>query len=222
MTTPATNQDEAVPETKPLLRGWLHTVQAPIALIAGIVLIILTPSPYRWTTAVFTVAGVILFGVSAGYHRGNWTPNIKQILRRLDHANIFLLIAGTYTPLCWLLLPRETAYLVLAIVWGGALAGLVAHMFWINAPRWVYTPMYIALGWVAVWFLPDFWEKGHAIVWLLLAGGLAYTIGAVFYAMKKPNPWPKVWGFHEFFHTGTILGWASHFAVVVLAMQQVR
>src|SRR5690606_731577 len=148
------------------------------------VLVVLSPTTTaKVSTAVFGVTAVLLFGCSAVYHRGNWSPRVLAILRRLDHSNIFLLIAGTYTPLAALLLPWETAVVLLTVVWAGALAGILARVFWLGAPRWFYVPVYIALGWVAVWFMPDFWTLGSpAIVWLVAAGGLAYTLGAVVYA----------------------------------------
>lgn len=204
---------------KPLLRGWIHAVTAPLALASGIVLIVLTPPGAKWATAVFAASTVILFGTSAVYHRGTWGPRGEAILRRLDHSNIFLLISGTYTPLSWLLLPRPTAILLLAVVWGGAVAGIFMRVFWLAAPRWLYTGVYIALGWVAVWFMPSFWNEGSpAIVWLLVAGGLSYTIGAVFYALKRPNPWPRHFGFHEIFHVGTAIGYVCHTIAVYLAI----
>ncbi len=204
---------------KPAARGWIHAVTAPIALISGIVLIILTPPGSKWATAVFAASTVTLFGTSAVYHRGTWGPRGEAILRRLDHSNIFLLIAGTYTPLSWMLLPRPTALLLLALVWGGALAGIAMRVFWLRAPRWLYTAVYIILGWVAVWFLPDFWrEGGPAVVWLVAAGGIAYTLGAVVYAMKRPNPWPRYFGFHEIFHVGTAIGFVCHTVAVYLTI----
>lgn len=204
---------------KPAARGWIHAITAPIALASGIVLIALAPSGATWATAVFAASTVILFGMSALYHRGTWGPRGEAILRRLDHSNIFLLIAGTYTPLSWLLLPRPTAILLLTLVWGGALAGIAMRVFWLAAPRWLYTAVYIILGWVALWFLPDFWrEGGPAVVWLVAAGGIAYTLGAVVYALKRPNPWPRYFGFHEIFHIGTVIGYVCHTVAIYLAI----
>lgn len=208
----------AAEAVKPILRGWIHAFTAPTALVVGIILVALTPAAERWSTAVFAATGVILFGLSAVYHRGNWSPRVHAVLRRLDHANIFLLIAGTYTPLAWILLARPTALLVLAIVWGGAAAGILLQVLWPSAPRWVYVPLYIALGWVAVWFLPAFWAHSPAIVWLLMAGGIAYTVGAGAYGFKRPNPWPRYFGFHEIFHVGTVVGWVCHVVAVFLAV----
>lgn len=207
-----------VATVKPKLRGWIHVGTAPLALIAGIVLIVMTPAPDRWASAVFVLASLVLFGTSAVYHRGTWSPRTTQILRRLDHSNIFVMIAGTYTPLAWMLLDRATAQLLLAVVWAGALGGVLLKVFWISAPRWLYVPLYIALGWVAVWFLPDFWiTGGPALVALIAAGGIAYTLGAIVYGFKRPNPSPRWFGFHEIFHTGTVIGFLCHLIAVFIA-----
>ncbi|MGC5628653.1 PAQR family membrane homeostasis protein TrhA [Georgenia sp. Z1344] len=206
-------------EAKPLARGWIHLVTAPIALVVGLALVVTAPTlTARVTCAVFALTAVQLFATSAIYHRGTWRPRLATLLRRLDHTNIFLLIAGTYTPLAAILLPPRTATILLSVVWSGALLGTLSRMFWLSAPRWVYTPVYVALGWVAVWFMPDFWHTGGpAVVWLLAAGGLAYTLGAVAYALKRPNPAPRVFGFHEIFHVGTVLGWGCHAGAVAVA-----
>nr|NLD40195.1 hemolysin III family protein [Actinomycetales bacterium] len=208
-----------VQAVKPHLRGWIHTVTAPIALVACIVLVVLTPAGFRWNTIVFSLSSVVLFTMSAIYHRGNWSPRVTATLRRLDHSNIFLLIAGTYTPLSWILLERPVAQVVLSIVWSGALAGIIMKVVWLSAPRWLYVPIYVALGWVAVWFLPAFREVGGgALMWLVIAGGIAYTVGALAYALKWPNPAPRWFGFHEIFHVGTVIGWVCHFIAVMMAV----
>ncbi|WP_154795336.1 PAQR family membrane homeostasis protein TrhA [Occultella kanbiaonis] len=207
------------PEAKPRLRGWIHTIMAPIALIVGIVLVVGSTTPAaKISTAVFALTTVILFGTSAIYHRGTWSPRAFAVLRRMDHANIFLVIAGTYTPLAVLLLPAGTATLLLWLVWGGAVAGLLARIFWLGAPRWFYVPVYVALGWVAVGFLPAFWTNGGpAIALLVIAGGLGYTLGAAAYGFKRPNPIPTWFGFHEIFHTGTVIGYSAHAIAIGLA-----
>lgn len=170
------------------------------------------------TTAIFGAATVILFGTSAVYHRGTWSPQVTAVLRRLDHSNIFLVIAGTYTPLAVLLLPESTARMLLWLVWGGAVLGLLARVFWLSAPRWLYVPIYVALGWVAVGFLPAFWSSGGAAIALLvIAGGLGYTLGAAAYGFKRPNPVPGWFGFHEIFHVGTVIGYGCHAAAIALA-----
>ncbi|MFV0426692.1 MAG: PAQR family membrane homeostasis protein TrhA [Beutenbergiaceae bacterium] len=209
---------------KPHLRGWIHAGLAPLALAYGIVLVILTPAGApRWSAAVFALATVLLFGTSAVYHRGRWSEGTNLVLRRLDHSNIFLVIAGTYTPLAVLLLPPATARLLLIIVWSGALAGIGLRVFWLAAPRWLYVPIYLALGWVAVAFLPAFARSGGvAIMWLVIAGGLAYTAGAVIYGLKRPNPSPRWFGFHELFHVGTLVGYVCHALAVAIAAFSMR
>ena len=175
----------------------------------------------------FGVTAILLFGTSAIYHRFNWSPRPLAVLRRLDHTNIFLIIAGTYTPLAVLLLPSPTARTLLIVVWSGAIAGLLARVFWLGAPRWFYTPIYVALGWVAVWFLDDFWRTdltpyGPTIVWFVAAGGLAYTLGAVVYGTKWPNPSPRWFGFHEIFHSLTVVGYVTHYIAVSIAAYTVQ
>lgn len=207
-----------LPKTK--LRGWIHLVTTPLALANAILLLCFSVTAIqKIAMSVYLVAGLMLFGCSATYHLGNWSPQVKGVLRRLDHSNIFLLIAGTYTPLSVILLLPHQAALVLGIIWGGSLIGILMHVFWINSPRWLYVILYILLGWVAIWFLPAFWSNGSpAIVILLIAGGLAYTIGALCYAFRWPNPWPKYFGFHEFFHLGTVAGYACHAVAIWLSL----
>ena len=213
-----------VEQVKPRLRGWIHAGVAPFVLVAAIVLVALSPTtPVRWANAVFGVTAVLLFCTSAVYHRGHWSPRVAAVLRRMDHTNIFLIIAGTYTPLAVLLLPNGTARTLLVVVWTGALVGLLMRIFWLGAPRWLYVPIYVALGWVAVWFMPQFWHSGGpAIVWLVMAGGLAYTVGAVVYGFKRPNPSPRWFGFHEIFHSLTVAGFTCHYVAVSIATYALR
>jgi len=209
----------AMEDVKPKWRGWIHTVMAPVSLVVGLVLTLTAPtSTGQITTAVFAAATLILFTTSAVYHRGTWSPAVAGVLRRLDHSNIFLVIAGTYTPLAALLLPHGTATLLLWLVWAGAVLGLLARVFWLSAPRWLYVPIYVALGWVAVGFLPAFWTSGGPLLTMLvILGGLGYTLGAVAYGFKRPNPVPGWFGFHEIFHTGTVIGYGCHAAAIGLA-----
>ncbi|HUX69651.1 MAG TPA: hemolysin III family protein [Cellulomonadaceae bacterium] len=205
---------------KPKLRGWLHAGMSPIALAAGIVLVVLSPTTTaRWTTTVFAASSVLLFTTSAVYHRGTWTPKVTGVLRRLDHSNIFAIIAGTYTPLTVLLLPRSTSTVLLWVIWSGALLGLLGRVFWLDAPRWLYTPIYVALGSAAMGYLGTFAKapNGPAIVWLVAGGGVAYILGAVVYATKWPNPSPRWFGFHEVFHSLTVIGFSCHYIAVSLA-----
>jgi hemolysin III len=214
---------ELVAAVKPRLRGWIHAGMAPLVLAGAIVLVSLAPTATgKVSTAIFGVTAILLFGTSAIYHRGTWSPRWAAVLRRLDHTNIFLIIAGTYTPLAALMLPYPKARTLLVVVWVGALAGLLARVFWLDAPRWLYVPIYVALGWVAVVYLSDLWNTertsyGPAIVWLVIGGGLAYTLGAVVYGTKRPNPSPRWFGFHEIFHSLTVVGYVCHYVGVSLA-----
>lgn len=205
---------------KPRLRGWSHFIAAPLSLAASIVLIILAPtSATKMASLVYLIASFILFGVSALYHLFYWTPRAEALLRRMDHSNIFLLIAGTYTPIAVGLFDRRDATTLLLIVWIGAAIGIAISIGWPNAPRWLTTIIYVVLGWTAVWYLPVMWRTGGpAVVWLIIAGGVLYTIGAVAYAFKKPNPWPEWFGFHEIFHACTVGAWACHCVAAYLAV----
>ena len=208
---------------KPRLRGWLHAYAFFIALACGVVLVTLAAfqsgSAAIVSVAVYSVTVCGLFGISALYHRRVWSERGYQIMRRLDHAMIFVFIAGTYTPFCVLLLDKSKATVLLLIVWAGAIAGAAVSLIWPHAPRWVSAPMYIALGWVAVAVLPDILHNGGVVALvLLLAGGLAYTVGAVFYALRRPNPWPTVFGHHEFFHACTLVAAICHQIAVYFAL----
>ena len=211
--------DKVAETIKPHLRGWIHLGVTPFVVVASIVLVVLSPTAQaKWSCAVFGITAIMLFGTSALYHRGHWSPRTSAVLRRLDHTNIFLIIAGTYTPLSLLLLPPSTARVLLLVVWSGALVGLLARVFWLGAPRWVYVPVYVALGWVAVWFFPSFYRSGGPwIVFWIAFGGLAYTLGAVVYGTKRPNPSPRWFGFHEIFHVLTVVGYGSHYIAVSMA-----
>ena len=205
---------------KPLMRGWLHLGAAPIALIAGMVLVIFAPTlAGRVSTGIFTLTAVMLFGTSAVYHRGDWSDRTKAVLRRMDHANIFLIIAGTYTPLTVMLLDGTTRVVVLSVVWAGALIGLLLRIFWLGAPRWAYVPLYLALGWVAIGFIGPFYRAGGAaVVTLIIAGGLCYTVGAIIYGTKWPRGSERYFGFHEIFHALTIAGFLCHYVAIALVV----
>jgi len=149
---------------------------------------------------------------------GSWLPATKAMLRRADHSNIFLIIAGTYTPLALLLLPADDARTLLTVVWGGAIAGVLIRNFWLTAPRWIYVPIYVALGWAAVFYVPEFASAGALILSLIVAGGVLYTIGAAIYAAKWPQISETWFGFHEMFHSFTIAAFLTHFAAVALAL----
>jgi hemolysin III len=206
---------------KPRLRGWLHAGMFPLALAGGLALIALSRSAAAVAAcSVYAVSALLLFGTSALYHRGNWGLRGEAVLRRLDHANIFLITAGTYSPLAVLLLPARQQVVLLSLVWAGAAAGIAFRVWWIRAPRWLYTLCYIALGWAAVFYLPDFARTGGTtVVVLILTGGLLYTAGAVVYGLKRPDPWPRWFGFHEVFHALTIAAFAAHYTAIVLTAE---
>ena len=204
-------------DLKPSWRGVIHLATLPLAIVAGIALIILAEGVGATvTSAVFAVSSWLLFGISGTYHRFNWGPRAKVILKRLDHANIFLLIAGTYTPIAWLALPQDKGIFLLSLVWSGALLGIAFRVFWISAPRWLYVPIYLGLGWAAVLYIEDLFAANLATMILVIVGGLAYSVGAVVYGLKRPNPVPQHFGFHEIFHVLTVVAFLSHWTAVLL------
>lgn len=210
-------EDAAHLERKPTWRGWIHAVTAPFAAIAGLVLVALANGPEaRWASVVFALTSILLFGNSALYHRVDWSPKVKMALKRIDHANIFLLIAGTYTPLALLALPPAQGVLLLTVVWTGALLGVAFRVFWIGAPRWLYVALYLALGWAAVAYFVPIYRANPAVMVLVAIGGLLYTLGAVAYGFKRPNPFPGRFGFHEIFHTCTVLAFLCHWTATLL------
>jgi hemolysin III len=213
----------ALVEIKPRLRGWLHAYAAAVSLATGATLVAvaapLRGAPAAATTAVYCATVTLLFGTSALYHRIDWQPGAHRVMKRLDHSMIFVFIAGTYTPIAALTLPTNTAIAVLVTVWTGALLGVALQVGWSGAPRWLSAPCYIALGWVAVFVMPDLLHNaGVAAFVLLLVGGAIYTIGAVVYATKKPNPWPGIFGFHEVFHLCTLVAAVCHYVAVWFAV----
>jgi hemolysin III len=208
---------------KPRLRGRLHQYAFFIALAAGVVLCAIAASRPGVAPLVscliysLTVCG--LFGTSALYHRRIWSERGYQIMRRADHSMIFIFIAGTYTPFCVLLLDPGSATLMLALIWGGALGGVALKSIWPNLPRWAGAPLYLALGWAAVVILPDVLHAGGVAALVLLAtGGVIYSVGAIFYALRRPNPWPAVFGHHEFFHACTLVAALCHHVAVYFAL----
>ncbi|NEG96116.1 hemolysin III family protein [Bifidobacterium sp. SMB2] len=202
---------------KPLMRGWIHAFATPLALAAGIVLICLSSTaPLKWACAVFMTCSLILFGNSACYHLGDWSPKVTDVLRRIDHVNIFLLIAGTYTPVSFALEPFWRDIILIGI-WSCTLVALLIHVVWISAPRWLYTIVYIIFGVSGAAYLGLFWRSpaaGPVVVWLIVAGGICYIAGAIVYGLRRPDPWPKVFGFHEIFHCGTVAGYACHMVAI--------
>lgn len=211
-------------EAKPKLRGWLHAATSPLAIAAGIVLITLSPTAAtKASSALFAGTAILLFTVSAIYHRGNWSPRTWAFLKTFDHANIFLLIAGSYTPFVVALLDGNARIAMLVIVWVGAIAGVAMKLLWKGAPRWLSAPIYIALGWASIFYVDDFAHGGGpAVVTLIIVGGGLYTLGGVVYALKKPDPFPKWFGFHEIFHVFTIAAFVCHYVAASIVTYQLR
>ena len=211
--------DALVQHVKPHLRGWLHLAMVPVSVAAAAVLFALSRGEgARASVVVFGLTAVLLFSTSAFYHRGRWNPRVAGVLKRWDHANIFLIIAGSYTPFA-LMLPRRQAITLLLIVWSGAIMGVLFRVLWIGAPRWLYVPVYVALGFVAVFYIkPLLTHGGWTILAFVIAGGALYTAGALVYGFKRPNPSPRWFGFHEIFHTLTVLAFISHFVAATLAL----
>jgi hemolysin III len=208
---------QGLPAIKPRFRGVLHQWAFFVSLVAGAALVLVAPAGRATlATAIYaaTVAG--LFGVSATYHRVNWdSAAARRWMRRLDHSMIFLVIAGTYTPFALLVLHGGLATAILVVVWGGAFAGIVLNLVWIDAPKWLTAIVYVALGWVAIVAFPAlFDELGVTATLLVGLGGILYTIGAVVYATRKPDPAPAVFGYHEIFHALVIAAAAVQYSVV--------
>ena len=204
---------DRVDEIKPKLRGWLHLATWPLAFVSFLVLLVLSENVLvRAGAAVFMFSALALFGVSAVYHTGRWSDRAKMIWKRVDHATIFILIAGSYTPFTLLLLSPTHATILLSVVWGGAIIGVLFRLLWVGAPRWLYVPLYLALGWAAVFYFPEFSrEASTAVMVLLIVGGGLYTLGAFVYGFRKPDPWPTWFGFHEVFHSLTIAAFTVHY-----------
>jgi hemolysin III len=221
--SPAAALATTVAELKPRLRGWLHAYAAVTSIVTGAAMVAVAATlrggPAAATTAIYSATVTLLFGTSALYHRLNWSPRAHRLMKRLDHSMIFVFIAGTYTPIAVLSLPRNSAIAVLIAVWTGALFGVVLQTAWRSAPRWLSAPCYIALGWVAVFVFPDLLHNaGVAAFVLIAAGGVVYTLGAVVYALKRPNPYPGVFGFHEVFHLCTLVAALCHYVAIWLTV----
>ncbi len=203
---------------KPRLRGVLHEAAFAISLVTGTVLIALADGGReRFAAAVYGGSVALLFGTSAAYHRGSWSPRAHDLMARLDHSMIFVLIAGSYTPFALLLLHGRLQIVVLAVVWGGAALGVLVRNVFAQPPRWLFVGLYLALGWVALGIVPDVLRRGGVVVLvLLLVGGLFYSAGALVYALRRPDPSPRWFGFHEVFHACTLLAFISHYIAVSL------
>jgi hemolysin III len=202
---------------KPLLRGYSHAVAAVIAGVGTVVLLALTAgdTPKLISVLIYGLSLVVLFAVSALYHVGTWTPRRRALLRRLDHANIFVLIAGTYTPVAVNVLGGGWRIAVLVTLWGAALCGAVAVAPVLRIPRWVLTGLYLLMGWVGLLVMPQVASRVGAGVLLLAGGGALYSVGAVMYALRRPRLWPRVFGYHEAFHLLVIAASGLFYAFMV-------
>ena len=205
------------PEPKPSWRGLIHAGTFPLAIVLGIILVVFADgAAAKVSSLVFVASSLLLFGVSALYHRFTWSDRARRMLKRMDHANIFLLIAGSYTPITVLSLEPAKATLLLWLVWAGAGLGILFRVFWIGAPRWLYVPLYILLGYAALVFVVDFFAANAVMMTLIIVGGLLYTVGAVAYGLKRPNPFPGHFGFHEIFHSLTLAAFLCHWIGIFL------
>lgn len=221
----------AAQRVKPRARGWIHLVSAVVAFVAGVTLIsvswplvahkagALAGFEAGMSTFIYTVSVVGMFTISATYHRITWPSVATRIrMKRLDHAMIFVFIAGTYTPFAVLSMDADQRDLVLMIVWGGALAGVLLKVCWPTAPKWVGVPLYLLLGWVAAFYIAVIMHNaGVAAMVLLAVGGALYSIGAILYAFKWPDPWPATFGYHEFFHALTAIAAICQYIAIWLA-----
>jgi len=207
---------EAIAAVKPKLRGVSHEWAFFLSLGFGTALIILAETPKATlAVAIYAVSLSALFGTSALYHRVDWKrPDVRRWMRRLDHSMIYLLIAGTYTPFALLAFDGAVADAILIVVWVGAAAGLVLNLAWVDAPKWLTALVFIALGWVGVVAVPEMLDLGIAPAVLVFVGGGLYTLGALAYALRRPNPAPATFGYHEIFHVLVICAAAAHFVAI--------
>jgi len=201
---------------RPLLRGWMHACAFVVALVAAPLLVLRAKSPWVATALTIYVTSIVaLFGVSASFHRVKWSAAGRRRMRRADHSTIFIAIAGTYTAVAGLALHGWARILVLTFVWVGALGGITLRQVWLDAPKWAIALPYVVVGWSAMAVAPELVrEMGGAGFTLLLIGGLFYTAGAIVYALKKPDPYPRVFGYHEIFHACTVVGAVLHFVAI--------
>ena len=203
-------------QTKPHLRGYLHQETFFITLGASFLLVTKSSNPTTFIASlIYSIGLLLLFGISAVYHRPHWEPKPRAFMKRLDHSAIFILIASTFTPICLLALSKKDGHQLLIVIWIAAFAGIIQSIFWVKAPKIFTALFYVTMGWFALPYLNDLKVSlGNQKLALIFAGGVVYTIGAVFYALRKPILWPRVFGYHELFHLFTIFGAALHFIVI--------
>jgi len=226
MTSPlpaAVSAGAATAALRPRLRGWLHAYAALISVVTGATLIsvsaALRGAGPAAATSLYAATATLLFGTSALYHRREWRPRGHAVMKRLDHSMIFLFIAGTYTPIAAVTLPPRTRVVVLTVVWAGALVGVALQSAWPTAPRALSLVCYLALGWVGAFVMPDLLHNGGVATLVLIAiGGLTYTLGGIVYGLKRPDPWPGTFGFHEIFHACTIVAAICQYVAIWLVI----
>lgn len=206
-------------EKKPSWRGWIHAGFSPVAAVLGVVAIVVAPTvELRLACLVYTITAIMLFGTSAVYHRFYWGARMNAVLRRMDHSNIALIIGGTYTPLAVSFLPVRGATILLGVIWTIGALLVIFRVFWMSAPRWLYTPLYVIMGCLALLYLPAFFAVNVPATVLLICGGVFYIAGAVCYATRRPRLLPATFSFHEVFHACTIGGFVCHYIAIMLAM----
>jgi len=205
---------------KPLLRGRFHQVGSVAMLAAGpLIGLEATGTKAEVCAAVACFSVWAMLTMSALYHRVRWSDTARRRMRRADHSMIFVCIAGTYTAVAGLSLPDTDAWIVLGIVWGASLVGIVMRFVWLDAPKWAVALPYVAAGWIAVGAMPEFFHYlGVRGFTLMMAGGLLYTIGAVVYARRHPDPWPRVFGYHEVFHACVVVAAALHLSLIAFVL----
>jgi len=208
---------EAPPPVKPRLRGVSHEIAAFVSPVLGLVLVALAPTTsVRWAALVYTVGLTSMYATSALYHRGHWSSAVRLRLRRLDHSMIMVAIASTYTPVAVAALDAGSSRVLLGVVWSLAVVGIGIQLLWLNAPRWLVATLYIAIGWTAVAFAPTLWRDLGVISFsLLVIGGIVYSLGAVVYSTRRPDPVPAVFGYHEVFHLLVIAAGLVLYAAIV-------
>ena len=219
MATAKENAAEAIAKVKPRLRGVFHEWAFPVAVVAGVILVLAAPTGRAQLAAgIYAFSLAALLGTSALYHRVNWKrPPRRLWVRRLDHSMIFLLIAGTLTPFALLVLHGAFASAILIAVWAGAAIGIVVELIWVQAPKWVSVAVYVGVGWIGALAFPAIIvDAGIGAAILIAAGGVLYTAGAIIYARESPNPSPAVFGYHEIFHVLVLAAAAAHFAAIAI------
>jgi hemolysin III len=206
----------AIDKSRPILRGHFHQAAFFYSLGATTLLIAQAHSGVAFISSIiYGICLAGLFGISSLYHRVTWGPRTYDFFRRLDHAMIFVFIAGTGTPICLVGLPHAVGIRLLWLFWGCAVSGVIKELFWIKGPKWVSAVFYVAMGWLAAPYLSEFFSSlGSVNTWLMITGGIVYTIGALIYAIKKPNPFPRVFGYHEVFHVLVMIASVFHFIVI--------